>query len=124
MHIQTIGMDRSSGSRASKTFHDIYGRDFGFFIQPTLPYIVGANISGIVEKLGLGEAKYSIGDHVFTIDQVTAVPVNALTTFWRSSIPISSHFLLPLSTTPPSYGFASQDIRDYIAGLNIEKFRA
>ena len=45
--------------------HDTYGRDLGLFIGHKLPFILGTNIAGIVEKLGPGVTSYVVGDHVF-----------------------------------------------------------
>ncbi|KAH8690175.1 chaperonin 10-like protein [Talaromyces proteolyticus] len=45
--------------------HDTYGRDQGLFIGERLPYILGTNIAGVVEKLGDDVTSFKIGDHVF-----------------------------------------------------------
>jgi NADPH2:quinone reductase len=45
--------------------HDTYGRDFGLFISEKLPFILGTNVAGIVQKLGANVTKYSVGDRIF-----------------------------------------------------------
>jgi len=45
--------------------HDTYGRDKGLFIQERLPFILGNNIGGVVEKLGEGVTSFTPGDQVF-----------------------------------------------------------
>lgn len=135
--------------------HDTYGRDFGLFIEPNLPYILGTNITGIVEKLGPGETKYSIGDHIFgqgnpfatqpdstglqqhaillsqcsalipsgfSKDQVTAIPVNALTSFAALFHPDYFAFPAPQSPEAQEFDFASQTIVIIGAGSNAGKF--
>jgi NADPH:quinone reductase len=45
--------------------HDTYGRDKGLFIEERLPFILGNNIGGVVEKLGEGVTSFTPGDQVF-----------------------------------------------------------
>ena len=45
--------------------HDTYGRDFGLFIKDHLPYVLGSNLTGIVQELGPGTTSYTIGQHIY-----------------------------------------------------------
>ncbi|KAG4434227.1 hypothetical protein IFR05_010297 [Cadophora sp. M221] len=45
--------------------HDTYGRDGGLFFGDRLPFVLGTNISGIVESLGHNTTNFQIGDRVF-----------------------------------------------------------
>ncbi|KAL5314095.1 hypothetical protein ACEPPN_018519 [Leptodophora sp. 'Broadleaf-Isolate-01'] len=45
--------------------HDTYGRDGGLFFGDRLPFVIGTNISGIIESLGPNTASFQVGDRVF-----------------------------------------------------------
>ncbi|KAE8443923.1 hypothetical protein EG329_001233 [Mollisiaceae sp. DMI_Dod_QoI] len=45
--------------------HDTSSRDKGLFIKDHLPSVVGHNIAGIVQELGPGVTKYTIGQHIY-----------------------------------------------------------